>query len=110
MESLILAHSLTRIRWYLGIQASPNATPAPRNPAGEKREKAKKLKRREAGQNKSASDMAERVAYLRLLSGERVFARQRINTMALDSILIPAFDCYRLAFGQAWRRRDHCRR
>ncbi len=54
--------------------------------------------------------MAERVAYLRLLSGERVFARQRINTIALDSILIPAFDCYRLAFGQAWRRRDHCRR
>jgi hypothetical protein len=44
--------------------------------------------------------MAERVAYLRLLSGERVFARQRINTIALVSILIPAFDCYRLALAK----------
>src|SRR5436853_7019932 len=70
MESLIVAHSLTRIRWYRVIQAPRSATPGPSNPAGEKSKKAKKLKSREDGQNKSASDMVQRLApnHLRLLS------------------------------------------
>ena len=82
MASIILEHSLIRIRWYRVNRPLPSATPSPSNPAGEKRKKAKSLKRREAGQSKSASDMAQGLApgHVRFLSDKRCSPAKRINT------------------------------
>src|SRR5262249_50050128 len=107
--------------WYRVNRPPPSATPSPSNPAGEKRKKTKRLKRIEAGQNKSASDMAQGVVpgHVGLLSDKRCsptngpthasacFKRAPVSILILayhaevwDSAAIDS------VLGQVWRQKE----
>jgi len=47
MASIMLEHLFIHILWYRVTHPPPSTTPGPSNPTGEKRKKAKELKRKE---------------------------------------------------------------